>query len=67
MFHMTMNLGELSELILIPFCPYTRFIPNIYPMFFQQWGATLEPVDPTCWRLMIASGKHTKAIENCRL
>ena len=25
MFHITMNLGELSELILIHFCPYTRF------------------------------------------
>ena len=36
MFHINMNLGELSELILIPFCPYTRFIPNIYRMFFQQ-------------------------------
>ena len=36
MFHINMNLGgELSELILIPFCPYTRFIPNIYPLFFS--------------------------------
>ena len=35
MFHITMNLGELSELILIPFCPYTRFIQNIYPLFFS--------------------------------
>ena len=35
MFHITMNLGELSELILIPFCPYSFYTPNIYPLFFS--------------------------------